>query len=157
MKTCSQNKKQKEEEKKEKKRHENFSPKTQILLFLHVSLRKNASLKKKTTNAKKRDEKTSRRESVEERDVFWRRERDGGSSGKEIHRWSDRIVRHAGTNWIMYLFYVLCFYTTTGRRGGSGNRFFASSSCTSSSSVWWFWPLSLLSLSLFLCSALHLC
>ena len=74
MKTCSQNKKQKEEEKKEKKRHENFSPKTQILLFLHFSLRKNSSLKKKNTNAKKRREDFER-ESLEERCLLTRARR----------------------------------------------------------------------------------
>ena len=69
----AKNKKQKEE-KKEKKRHKNFSPKTQILLFLHFSLRKNSSLKKKNTNAKKRREDFER-ESLEERCLLTRARR----------------------------------------------------------------------------------
>ena len=69
----AKNKKQKEE-KKEKKRHKNFAPKTQILLFLHFSLRKNSSLKKKNTNAKKRREDFER-ESLEERCLLTRARR----------------------------------------------------------------------------------
>ena len=70
----AKNKKQKEE-KKEKKRHKNFlHPETQILLFLHFSLRKNSSLKKKNTNAKKRREDFER-ESLEERCLLTRARR----------------------------------------------------------------------------------
>ena len=71
----AKNKKRQKEEKKEKKRHKNFlHPETQILLFLHFSLRKNSSLKKKNTNAKKRREDFER-ESLEERCLLTRARR----------------------------------------------------------------------------------
>ena len=71
----AKNKKRQKEEKKEKKRRKNFlHPETQILLFLHFSLRKNSSLKKKNTNAKKRREDFER-ESLEERCLLTRARR----------------------------------------------------------------------------------
>ena len=71
-------KKQKEAKRREKRKKEThdffFHPETQILLFLHFSLRKKSSLKKKNTNAKKRREDFER-ESLEERCLLTRARR----------------------------------------------------------------------------------
>ena len=71
-------KKQKKAKRREKRKKETqdffVNPETQILRFLHLSLRKNSSLKKKNTNAKKRREDFER-ESLEERCLLTRARR----------------------------------------------------------------------------------
>ena len=149
-------------EKRETQKEFFFKDTNKFSSFFALSLsRKNSSLKKRLRTHQEDFTKTLWEERAQKRerdDVFFRRrkQRDGGSSGKEIHRWSDRLVRHAGTNWMCIYFMrvrrvLLC---ASERRGGLGNRFFASSSFTSSSSSHKrsrykvFWPLSLRSLSL---------
>ena len=71
----SKKQKAKRREKRKKETQDFFvNPETQILRFLHFSLRKNSSLKKKNTNAKKRREDFER-ESLEERCLLTRARR----------------------------------------------------------------------------------
>lgn len=71
----SKKQKAKRREKRKKETQDFFvNPETQILRFLHLSLRKNSSLKKKNTNAKKRREDFER-ESLEERCLLTRARR----------------------------------------------------------------------------------